>query len=124
MDLATLFEYQIATQRLIVDSGKYGALEKGAPLPSDNAEVCSYHYLHLSSEVGELMAADQRWKSHHQGAFDPEEKLEEMADVFIELMNVAIFSGISPELLQGAIAAKMVTVRQRAVEESEKKNET
>ena len=76
-------------------------------LPEDNIQGCSYHIQHLISEVGEILEADKRWKNFRNGKYNKQEKQSEIADCFIVLMNIAIFSGINAEDLEKAICEKM-----------------
>lgn len=51
-------------------------------------------------EIGELLQSDTRWKktitkSPKPAHYDKDEFGEEFADVFLYLMNIAIFSGLS-----------------------------
>lgn len=116
MDFSALYGYQRETQQCIAERGGYwGGIGSRPSLPSDMPEVCAYHFLHLSSEVGELIDSDQRWKTHHSAGFDQQQKVEELADVFIEAFNIAIFSGISASDLYEAIGRKMRKVRGRVI---------
>lgn len=117
MPFHDMYEYQARTQQYMVDNGFYTVGYE--EVPCDSAEIAGYHLLHLTSEIGELINSDARWKSHHAQTFDPNDKLEELADVFIEWMNVAIFSGFTPEMIFSAISDKLVQVRRRAVDEAE-----
>ena len=117
-----LYHYQTTTQQMLLNGGVYGKELQGKefkglarPLPADSPDIFRYHLLHLVTEVGEVAQADPRWKSLQGGVYDPNQKLEELADCFIELMNVAIFSGIPAEMMEHAISSKMETVRRRAV---------
>ena len=53
------------------------------------------------------MKADKRWKTHRNHRYEPEEKLDEIADVFITAMNIAIHSGFSDEDIEEAISNKI-----------------
>ena len=61
----------------------------------------------MVEELGEVMKADKRWKTHRNDRFEFDEKLDEIADVFITVMNIAIFSGISGDQLVNEIVAKI-----------------
>lgn len=63
----------------------------------DSVQWSSYHVLGLVEEVGELLKADKRWKTHRNKFHDEKNKLEELADCFITLMNVALWSGVSTD---------------------------
>lgn len=76
-------------------------------IPGDNIKGFSFHIQQLISEIGEVLASDKRWKNFRNAHFDFEEKKQEIADCFIVLMNIAIFSGISAEELGNAIFSKI-----------------
>lgn len=75
--------------------------------PKDDPKRFQYHVTALQEEVGELLKADKRWKTHRNEAFDPDEKLSEMADVFITVMNLSLWSGYSHEVLMDAVSKKI-----------------
>lgn len=75
-------------------------------LPIDNIGWFSYHMQAMQEELGEVLKADKRWKTHRNTAFDPENKAEELADVFITAINLAIFSGIDAQMMLNAITYK------------------
>ena len=79
----------------------------GQKCPSDNIEKFSYHIQAMVEEMGEVMKADKRWKTHRNHRYEPEEKLDEIADVFITAMNIAIRSGFSDEDIEEAISNKI-----------------
>lgn len=76
-------------------------------LPTDNVDGFSFHVKQLISEVGELLSADKRWKNYRNEKLDTENKKEEIADCFIVLMNISIFSGLSAEEIKDAIEKKI-----------------
>ncbi len=75
-------------------------------IPQDSIKWASYHMLALSEEVGELLKSDKRWKTHRNSHFNPENKLEELADCLITLMNVAMFSTFDSNDLLKAVNKK------------------
>ena len=79
----------------------------GAKCPGDNLSQFSYHVQAMVEELGEVMKADKRWKTHRNERYVPEEKLDELADVFITAMNMAIHSGFTAETIEAAIANKI-----------------
>lgn len=79
----------------------------GATCPCDNLPQFSYHVQAMVEELGEVMKADKRWKTHRNQRYDASEKLDEIADVFITAMNIAIHSGFGPETIEEAIAKKI-----------------
>lgn len=95
--LSQLFEKQAEFQKKVT----------GIDLPVDSVEWSSYHALALVEEVGEVLKADKRWKTHRNTHYDPENKLEELADTFITVINIAMYSGFGPEALYEAVVAKI-----------------
>ena len=65
------------------------------------------------SEIGEVLDADKRWKSHRNDKYDKNAKLEELADCFVVLMNIAMFSGFDGDDLANAIQQKLGVVSDR-----------
>ena len=76
-------------------------------LPEDNIKGFSFHVQQLMSEIGEVLSSDKRWKNFRNNKLDINNKKEEIADCFIVLMNVAIFSGFSAEELEECILDKI-----------------
>ena len=108
-----LYELQRQNQISMLKRGMYEEDVDASELPVDNVKLASYHIQQLMSEVGEVLEADKRWKNFRNGKYDKEEKKEEIADCFIVLMNVAMFSGISAEELAEALKSKMEIVSLR-----------
>ena len=102
MQLSDIYNMQCVNQQLLIDNGKYDGVTHMS-LPNDNVSLSSYHIQQLVSEIGEVLAADKRWKNIRNDKYDSENKLEEIADCFIVLMNIAIFSGIDAETLEKAM---------------------
>lgn len=111
----TLFEAQQLNQSKMLTSGLYDAFksEGTTTIPVDDVKLMSYHIQQLMSEIGEVLEADKRWKNFRNRKYDKEGKLEEIADCFIVLMNVAMFSGFSGKDLTAAIVKKLNEVRKR-----------
>lgn len=103
MKFSDLYQKQIAFQNEVL---KLQA-EPSFQLPQDDVNWFSYHIQAMVEELGEVMKADKRWKTHRNKRFDIDEKLDEIADVFITVMNIAIFSGISAEQLELEIHEKI-----------------
>ena len=97
---------------MLIDNHKY-ANEDSFMVPCDNVPLSSYHIQQLMSEIGEVLDADKRWKNFRNDKYDKEAKVEEIADCFIVLMNVAMFSDISPEMLEESINEKIKIVKER-----------
>ena len=108
-----IYNMQINNQELLVDNGLYNNISNDTLLPVDNISLASYHIQQLMSEIGEVLEADKRWKNIRNDKYDPEHKREEIADCFIVLMNIAIFSGIDAQTLENAIVNKLEIVRKR-----------
>ena len=112
ISLKELYENQMENQQMLIDNHKY-ANEDSFMVPCDNVSLSSYHIQQLMSEIGEVLDADKRWKNFRNDKYDKEAKVEEIADCFIVLMNVAMFSDISPEMLEESINEKIKIVKER-----------
>ena len=111
---STLFEMQKRNQRTMMAKGLYeGFICENEKIPCDNIKVMSYHVMQLMSEIGELLESDKRWKNFRRDKFEKDEKLKELADCYIVLMNVTMFSGFSAEDIVQAIADKIEEVKDR-----------
>ena len=95
--LPALFEQQAKFQERITH----------ALPPRDAPDMFEYHITAMVEELGEVLKADKRWKSHRNTRYEPAEKLDELADVFITAMNLALWSGFSGEDIAKAIASKI-----------------
>lgn len=111
----SLFDEQKINQKEMLQSGTYGDYSRMNP-PFDDVDLMSYHIQQLISEVGEILAADKRWKNFRNAHYDFEEKKEEIADCFIVLMNIAMYSGVSGEEMAEAIKDKIKKVARRIQE--------
>ena len=87
--------------------------ESTISIPVDDVKLMSYHIQQLMSEVGEVLSADKRWKNFRNEKHDESEKLEEIADCFIVLMNIAMFSGFDGSQLSKTIEDKINKVSER-----------
>lgn len=76
-------------------------------VPADNLDWFSYHVQAMVEELGEVMKADKRWKTHRNERYEKQEKLDELADVFITAMNISMHSGFSAEDVLNAIINKI-----------------
>lgn len=119
--LEYVFEIQAENQREMLKKGLYHGLcsddvEKSSfdvELPVDDPKLFSYHVQQLMSEIGELLDADKRWKNFRNGKYDKDSKLEEIADCFIVLVNICLFSGVSYIELINKVIDKIKEVRRR-----------
>ena len=122
--LEYVFEIQAENQREMLKKGMYHGLcsddvEKtsfNVELPIDDPKLFSYHVQQLMSEIGELLDADKRWKNFRNGKYDKDSKLEEIADCFIVLVNICLFSGVSYIELINKVIDKIKEVRRRVDE--------
>lgn len=112
-----MFHSQINNQRKMIDSGMYDrfADTDGVKymVPYDDIGLFSYHMQQLQSEIGEVLEADKRWKNFRNVYYDREHKKEEIADCFIVLMNIAMFSGINADEMSESIYQKIKSVSER-----------
>lgn len=121
--LSTLFEKQMNNQREMLKRGMYDqyvdwVTKNERQLPIDHPQLSSYHIQQLISEIGEVLEADKRWKNMRNTKYVKENKLDEIADCFIVLMNIAMYSGFSGEDLSKAIDSKIDIVSERIKKES------
>lgn len=107
-----IYDMQLNNQQLLINNNLYDNINK-ITLPCDVISLSSYHVQQLVSEIGEVLEADKRWKNLRNDKYNPEHKREEIADCFIVLMNIAMFSGISSEELENAIVDKLEVVKKR-----------
>lgn len=75
--------------------------------PGDSPAHFEYHIAAMVEELGEVLKADKRWKTHRNAAFIPAEKLDELADVFITVMNLCLWSGFDYDDLLDAVSKKI-----------------
>lgn len=110
-----IFQKQMQNQNRMLALGLYEN-ENVVEVPFDNVKISSYHIQQLISEIGEVLSADKRWKNFRNEKYDKENKLEEIADCFIVLMNIAMFSGISYDMLIEKLNEKIEIVKERTSE--------
>lgn len=111
----SLFLQQVRNQQTIIDKGGYDKYkdEKTVSAPVDDIGLFSYHVQQLMSEIGEVLDADKRWKNFRNEKNDGDGKLKEIADCFIVLMNIAMFSGFDEKQVAAAIEEKIKVVKER-----------
>ena len=111
--LTSIYHKQVEFQKML------GNLD----IPKDDPNEMAHHLLGLVTEVGEVSQADKRWKKNKRNKhYDFQEKLDEIADCFIFLLNVCIYSDITPWQILEAINNK-VDENKRRFESSEKDEE-
>lgn len=69
-------------------------------------------------EIGEMLQCDTRWKkemtmSNKTPVYEHYKFIEECADVFIYLMNVLIYAGITRDEFKNAVLEKQDVVKER-----------
>lgn len=107
-----LYEMQIGFQKELIEKGCYDFLfmtEAPQDLPCDNSRISSYHIQQLVSEIGEVLSSDKRWKTHRSGTTEEmlAHKKEELADCFIVLMNLCMFSNLSADEILSQVESKI-----------------
>ena len=119
--LDSLFERQGEIQREMHKQGMYAGFVSTelsdeiamTGLPIDSPALSSYHVQHLMSEIGEVLDADKRWKNFRNEKYDKAAKVDELADCFIVLMNICMYSDINADDLELAIMTKQDEVKDR-----------
>lgn len=103
LTLENIFNHQMLYQHMVLTKIK----DETTTLPTDNVEWFSYHIQAMVEELGEVMKADKRWKTHRNERYNKDEKKDELADVFITFINLCLFSGFSVEEIKQAIFKKI-----------------
>lgn len=106
-DLAELFEAQKIFQQLL-----------GFNVPIDDPEMLAHHAIGLITELGEVMQADKRWKKNRRNDhYDKKEKIDELADVMIFLINMCLYSHVNVETFYRAVEKKIQLNKYRYLKE-------
>lgn len=100
-----LFNEQIEFQNSVLN--KCDSQNEDLVLPVDSVYWFKYHCLAMLEEMGEVLKSDKRWKTHRNKRYEREEKLDEIADVFITAINLCIFSGFDSSVVLDAISNKV-----------------
>ena len=118
LTLNDLFVQQMMNQDKMLQDGMYDDYKMSSTecVPVDDVRLASYHVQHLVSEIGEVLDADKRWKNFRNEKYDKDAKVEELADCFIVLMNIAMYSDIDAPELSKAIYNKIKKVSDRVSE--------
>ena len=107
-EFCSLYFRQLNFQKRLLNDHSYDLqFPKDFVLPFDDVKFFEYHCLSLLEEVGELVKSDKRWKNFRNKKYDKQNKLEEIADCFVTLFNISIFSGFSAEELYNKINEKI-----------------
>lgn len=119
-----LFDMQKSNQINMLKNGMYDqyidwVTKNERKLPIDHPQLASYHIQQLISEIGEVLDADKRWKNMRNDKYDKDNKLDEIADCFIVLMNITMYSGFDCDDLTNAIGNKINIVAKR-IEDNKK----
>lgn len=113
--LEKLYNAQLNNQKLLLDKGAYYNISDTKTVPCDDVDLFKYHITQLVSEIGEVLESDKRWKNYRNDKCDNDNKLEELADCFIELLNIAMYSNYSAKELEKAIENKIEIVKGRII---------
>ena len=98
--LSQLFQEQLDFQRILRKDDFKGY--------EDNPEEMAKSILGLFGEAGEVLQEDQRWKSNGRNTYyDRDAKIKEIADCFIFLLNVCIYSDVTSFELSNAVSEKI-----------------
>lgn len=108
----TLYERQMQFQQFIEGMA---AGNKLPALPHDNHTLFHYHITAMIEELGEVLKVDKRWKTHRNTNYNKGEKLDEISDCFITLMNVSMWSGYSSNQILEAIEHKIEVNEKRVL---------
>lgn len=113
--LQQLFNAQVANQNKLIQKGVYDRYKDKQTIfaPVDDIGLASYHVQQLMSEIGEVLDADKRWKSHRNDKYNKQDKLEELVDCFVVLMNIAMFSGFNGDDIGKALQKKLSVISDR-----------
>lgn len=122
--LKGVYENQKQFQRMVIDKYGYDTKDSLVSLPTDSVGVASFHMQALMEEVGELVKSDKRWKNFRNKEYDKDNKLEELADCFICLMNICLFSGVRYYDLEAALVKKLKGNYQRVQSEDSTKRKS
>lgn len=98
LNFAALFDSQLTFQKMVTKENN---------LPKDDINWFSYHIQAMVEEMGEVLKADKRWKTHRNAFYDQNNKVEEIADILITTLNLAIFSGLNVQDLYDALSLKI-----------------
>ena len=112
-DFNDMYGDQVKIQSRMADNGMYDGIDRDLVIPQDIPSLASYHVQQLVSEIGEVLEADKRWKNFRNDKYDRDAKLDEIADCFIVLMNISMFSGFSADDVANAIHLKQQKVNRR-----------
>lgn len=120
-----LYELQRKNQQDMIKAGMYDdyvdfVTKSEKEIPFDHPKLASYHIQQLVSEIGEVLEADKRWKNIRNGKYNKQNKLDEISDCMIVLLNIAMFSGYTDEELFNAIESKIKVVSNRIQDEKDK----
>lgn len=122
VSLNFLYRLQTRFQNEICNKIGYNG-EKIMELPVDKPDIFQCQCLMLLEEIGELVKSDKRWKNFRNEKYDKTNKLEEIADCFIVLFNICLFSDFDCSEVEQAIMDKMIGNFARIYKEKCDKNE-
>lgn len=98
--------HNIPFEKIFEEQARFQTLIEGEE-PHDNPVKFEYHMAAMVEELGEVLKADKRWKTHRNVTFVPDEKLDELADVFITAINLSLWSGFTVDEIIRALNNKL-----------------
>ena len=103
-DLKDAFEYQIKLQRVL----------NNIDLPACDDELLGQFALALYAEMGEVLAANKNWKPwRNKSEYNKADLWEEIADVWIFLINLSMSCGMKSEDVLQEIKRKQTILSER-----------
>lgn len=112
--MMTMSDFPPTLTSLYQDQVEFQKLLGNIDIPKDDPNEMAHHLLGLVTEVGEVSQADKRWKKNKRNKhYNFQEKLDEIADCFIFLLNVCIYSDITPWQILNAIDHKIKENKRR-----------
>lgn len=90
----------------------------GIELPALNNAVIGEYALGVFTELGEALAVNKNWKKWRcQSEFDEQAFREEIADIWLFLVNITLASNMDAEDILAEIERKQTIIKQRIKED-------
>jgi NTP pyrophosphatase (non-canonical NTP hydrolase) len=105
-----VFEKQVSFQQMLTGL---------QDLPADNLQEFVKSIELMQEEIGEVLREDKRWKAFRNKTYDMGRKLDEMADMFIVMMNIMIYSGVTMDQMLDVVSKKIDENTNRVLRELE-----
>ena len=102
--LYDLFDYQAKLQKIL----------NNADLPAERDDLLAQYALGIYTELGEALAINKNWKTWRKSAeYNTSEFLEEIADVWIFLINFTLAAGMNADDIIYEISRKQQILSDR-----------